>query len=108
MNLHEIRFCMYTELFETIYPINIKKEKGVTVSGVDAFGLGEAVGLEAGDRVMKANGHALRDFLDWQYYTGSEDRVRLEVVKKSGEALEIDVEVSEGEIWGLDFGFFLP
>ena len=26
---------MYTELFETIYPINTKKERGVVVSGVD-------------------------------------------------------------------------
>ena len=45
---------MYTELFETVYPINSKKERGVTVSGVDAFGLGEAIGLAIGDRVMKA------------------------------------------------------
>jgi putative radical SAM enzyme (TIGR03279 family) len=99
---------MYTELFETIYPINIKKEKGVTVSGVDAGGLGEAVGLEPGDRVMRANGHALRDFLDWQYYTGSEDRVRLEVLKATGETVEIAVQVAEGEIWGLDFEYFSP
>jgi putative radical SAM enzyme (TIGR03279 family) len=99
---------VYTELFETVYPINIKKERGVTISGVDAFGLGEEAGLGAGDRVMKVNGHALRDFLDWQYYTGSEDRVRLEVVKASGETLEINVEVSEGEIWGLDFEYFSP
>jgi putative radical SAM enzyme (TIGR03279 family) len=99
---------MYTELFETIYPINIKKEKGVMVSGVDAFGLGEAVGLEAGDRVMKVNGHALRDFLDWQYYTGSEDQVRLEVIKASGDIVDLAVAVAEGEIWGLDFEYFSP
>jgi len=99
---------MYTELFETIYPINTKKEQGVPISGVDAFGLGEEVGLQTGDRVMKVNGHALRDFLDWQYYTGSEDQVRLEVIKASGETLEITVEVNEGEIWGLDFEYFSP
>src|SRR5581483_6075369 len=93
-------FSMYTELFETIYPINIKKERGVVVSGVDAFGLGEAVGLAAGDRVMKVNGHALRDFLDWQYYTGSEDRVQLEVIKAAGEAIEIAVDLREGDVWG--------
>ncbi|MEN3331244.1 MAG: hypothetical protein V7641_609 [Blastocatellia bacterium] len=108
MNLHEIRVCMYTELFETIYPINIKKEKGVVVSGVDAFGLGEEIGLQAGDRVMKVNGQALRDFLDWQYYTGSEDQVRLEVIKASGETIQIDVDIAEGNIWGLDFEYFSP
>src|ERR1044072_1270633 len=99
---------MYTELFETIYPINIKKEKGVVVSGVDAFGLGDEIGIETGDRIMKVNGRDLHDFLDFQFYTGSEDRVVLEVVKKSGERVEINVEVGEGEVWGLDFEYFAP
>ncbi|HEX8183142.1 MAG TPA: DUF512 domain-containing protein [Blastocatellia bacterium] len=99
---------MYTELFETIYPINTKREKGVVVSGVDPFGLGDEIGIEIGDRIMKANGRDLHDFLDFQFYTGSEDRVRLEVVKKSGERIEIDVEVGEGEIWGLDLEYFSP
>jgi putative radical SAM enzyme (TIGR03279 family) len=100
---------MYTELFETIYPINTpKKDKGVLVTAVDAFALGDEVGIQAGDRIMKVNGRELRDFLDFQFYTGSEDRVRLDVVKKSGEAVEIDTEVGEGEIWGLDFEYFAP
>jgi putative radical SAM enzyme (TIGR03279 family) len=100
---------MYTELFETIYPINTpKKARGVVVTSVDSFALGDEVGIEAGDRIMKVNGRELRDFLDFQFYTGGEDRVRLEVVKKSGEAVEIDAEVGEGEIWGLDFEYFAP
>jgi len=33
---------MYTELFETIYPINTpKKDKGAVVTAVDPFGLGD-------------------------------------------------------------------
>jgi putative radical SAM enzyme (TIGR03279 family) len=99
---------MYTELFETIYPINSKKEKGVVVSGVDPFTLGDEIGVRPGDRVMKVNGRDVRDFLDFQFYTGSEDRVRLEIIKESGEPVEIDVEVGEGEIWGLDFEYFSP
>ena len=100
---------MYTELFETIYPINTpKKERGVLVTSVDAFALGDEVGLKPGDRIMKVNGRELRDFLDFQFYTGSEDRVRLDVIKESGEAQQIDVEVGEGEIWGLDFEYFAP
>ena len=100
---------MYTELFETLYPINsLKREKGVVVTAVDPLGLGDHVGIEVGDRVLKVNGRELRDFLDWQYYTGSEDRVGLEIVKKSGEAWRADVEVGEGEIWGLDFEYFSP
>jgi putative radical SAM enzyme (TIGR03279 family) len=100
---------MYTELFETIYPINTPtKEKGIVVTGVDPFALGDEAGIEAGDRIMKINGRDLRDFLDFQFYTGSEDRVRLDIVKKSGEIVTLEVEVGEGEIWGLDFEYFSP
>jgi putative radical SAM enzyme (TIGR03279 family) len=100
---------MYTELFETLYPINTpKKEKGVVVTSVDPFALGQQIGIQTGDRIMKVNGYDLRDFLDFQFYTGSEDCVRLEVVKKSGEDWQVEVEVGEGEIWGLDFEYFAP
>ena len=99
---------MYTELFETIYPINTKKEKGVVVSGVDPFGLGDEIGIEIGDRIMKVNGRDLHDFLDFQFYAGSEDRVHLEIIKKSGEMVEIHKEVGEGEVWGLDLEYFAP
>jgi putative radical SAM enzyme (TIGR03279 family) len=100
---------MYTELFETIYPINTpKKESGVVVTAVDPFTLGDKAGIEAGDRIVKVNGRVLRDFLDFQFYTGSEDRVRLSILKKSGEREEVDVEIDEGEIWGLDFEYFSP
>jgi putative radical SAM enzyme (TIGR03279 family) len=100
---------MYTELFDTLYPINSpRREKGVVVTAVDPFTLGHEVGIEAGDRITKVNGYDIRDFLDFQFYTGSEDRVRLELIKKTGEALEVDVEVGEGEIWGLDFEYFAP
>ena len=100
---------MYTELFETLYPINtLKKEKGVIVTEVDPFALGDEIGVEVGDRIMKANGHDLRDFLDFQFYTGSEDRVRLEIIKTTGESIQLDVAIGEGEIWGLDFEYFAP
>lgn len=100
---------MYTELFETIYPINTpKKDKGVVVTAVDPFGLGDETGIEPGDRIMKVNGRAVGDFIDFQFYTGSEDRVRLNIVKKSSELIELDVEVGEGEVWGLDFEYFAP
>jgi putative radical SAM enzyme (TIGR03279 family) len=100
---------MYTELFETIYPINMpKKESGVVVTAVDPFALGDKAGIEAGDRILKVNGRLLRDFLDFQFYAGSEDRVRLGILKNSGERVEADVEIEEGEIWGLDFEYFSP
>ena len=100
---------MYTELFETIYPINTpKKESGVVVTAVDPFALGDKAGIEAGDRIVKVNGRVLRDFLDFQFFTGSEDHVLLGILKKSGERVEVDVEINEGEIWGVDFEYFSP
>ena len=99
---------MYTELFETIYPINTKKEKGVVVTAADPFALGDHLGIKPGDRIMKVNGHDVHDFLDFQFHTGSEDRVRLDIFKKSGEAASLEAEVGEGEIWGLDFEYFAP
>jgi putative radical SAM enzyme (TIGR03279 family) len=99
---------MYTELFETIYPINTKREKGVVVAAVDRFALGDALGIQPGDRIMKVNDRDVHDFLDFQFYTGSEDRVRLDIIKKSGDAASLETEVGEGEIWGLDFEYFSP
>jgi putative radical SAM enzyme (TIGR03279 family) len=100
---------MYTELFETIYPINmLKRERGVTVSAVDPLALGEEIGIQTGDKIMKVNGKDVRDFLDFQYYTGSEDLVRLDIVKSSGAAVTVEVEIGEGDIWGLDFEYFTP
>ncbi|MFY9555086.1 MAG: DUF512 domain-containing protein [Blastocatellia bacterium] len=100
---------MYTELFETIYPINTpRKEKGVVVTAVDPFALGDRAGIEVGDRLLTVNARELRDFIDFQFYVGSEDRVRLEIKRKSGEIDHIEVTVGEGEIWGLDFEYFAP
>lgn len=100
---------MYTELFDTLYPINTpKKEKGVRVTAVDPFTLGDEVGIEAGDLILKVNGRTVHDFLDFQFYAGSEDNVRLDILKRSGEQWQVDTEVGEGEIWGLDFEYFAP
>jgi putative radical SAM enzyme (TIGR03279 family) len=101
---------MYSELFETLYPINAprKKEPGVLVTGVDPSALGARIGIEVGDRILEVNGHQLRDFLDFQFYAGSEDEVRLEILKKSGQLWQIQVEIGEGEVWGLDLEHFAP
>jgi putative radical SAM enzyme (TIGR03279 family) len=80
----------------------------VVVSGVDAFALGDEVGIEVGDKILKVNQKDIRDFLDFQYYTGSEESVTLEVIKTSGDVVELEVEIGEGEIWGLDFEYFAP
>ena len=100
---------MYTELFETVYPINTPKTgKGVLVTAVDPGALGEEIGIQPGDRITKVNGRGISDFLDFQFQTGSEDLVNLEILKADGSQIKVDVEVGEGEIWGLDFEYFAP
>ncbi len=100
---------MYTELFETVYPINSSnREKGALVTAVDPLGLGDLNGIEPGDRITKVNGSGVRDFLDFQFYTGSEDLVKLEIARQSGETRTLAVEIPEGRIWGLDFEYFSP
>jgi putative radical SAM enzyme (TIGR03279 family) len=100
---------MYTELFETIYPINIsKRERGVLVTSVDPFGIGDEIGIQPGDRITKVNDKLIGDFLDFQFYSGSEDIVRLEIRKQSGETFDLEAELSDGDVWGLDFEYFAP
>src|SRR5262249_38356174 len=100
---------MYTELFETLYPINTpRKPGGVVVTAVGPLSLGERAGLRPGDRIVSVNGSPVHDFLDFQFYTGSEDRVALEIVKAGGESSGVDVKVGEAERWGLDFEYFAP
>jgi putative radical SAM enzyme (TIGR03279 family) len=100
---------MYTELFETFYPINTpKKASGVVVTAVDPFSLGERAGIGSGDRIVKVNGRFIHDFLDFQFYTSSEDKVALEIIRSGGEHSHVNIEVGEGETWGIDFEYFAP
>lgn len=100
---------MYSDQFDTIYPIaQLKRKRGVEITAVDAGALGHELGLEIGDRILAINGRRLRDYIDFQFYSGSEEELVLEVEKKSGDRWELEVEIGEGEIWGLDFETFMP
>lgn len=100
---------MYSLQFESVYPIaQLKRRKGVTVTAVDEGGIGEAIGLVPGDRVTVINDKKVRDYLDFQFYTGGEDYVEIEVIRASGKTDCFSIEVDEGEIWGLDFEQFAP
>ena len=100
---------MYSDQFDTLYPLSkLKHRKGVEIIAVDKGGLGDELGLNIGDKVLSINGRKLRDYIDFQFYTGSEEELVLEIEKASGEPWKLDVEIGEGEIWGLDFENFTP
>lgn len=100
---------MYSDQFDSLYPIEkLRRKRGVEVTAVDEGGLGYDLGLEVGDRILAVNGRKLRDYIDFQFFTGSEEELKLQVEKPSGEHWELDVDIDEGEIWGLDFENFMP
>jgi putative radical SAM enzyme (TIGR03279 family) len=100
---------MYSDQFDSLYPIEkLKRKRGIEVTAVDDGGLGYELGLEVGDRILTINGRKLRDYIDFQFFTGSEDELKLEIEKISGERWDLDVDIEEGEIWGLDFETFMP
>ena len=84
------------------------RRRGVTITGVEPGTLGAELELEAGDRVVKVNGRAVRDYLDFRFQTGGETELTIEVLKKSGEEWELEVERDEGEDFGLQFENIVP
>src|ERR687884_1445293 len=84
------------------------RRRGVLIADVAPGGLAAELELEAGDRVIKVNGRAVRDYLDFRFLTGGETELVMEVRKKSGEEWEIEIERGEGEDFGLGFEQIVP
>lgn len=63
--------------------------------------LAEEIGIEPGDRIVKVNGHPLRDILDFQFYA-SDEEVILEI-ERGGELHQCEVERDFEEPWGITF-----
>ncbi len=74
---------------------------GGLIESLDAGGLGRAVGLRAGDRLVAINGHLLRDIVDVQFY-GAEEELDL-LVERDGQRLPINVERGYDQELGLTF-----
>jgi putative radical SAM enzyme (TIGR03279 family) len=84
------------------------RRRGVEVSDVAPESLAAELELEAGDRIIRVNGHAVRDYLDFRFQTGGETELTLEVLKRNGEEWELEIERGEGEDFGLQFENIVP
>ncbi|HKP48074.1 MAG TPA: DUF512 domain-containing protein [Pyrinomonadaceae bacterium] len=84
------------------------RRRGVRIEGVSADSLGNELELETGDRIIKVNGRATRDYLDFRFQTAGETELSIEVRKASGEDWELQVERSEDEDFGLSFEQIVP
>src|ERR1043165_9040271 len=84
------------------------RRRGVPIPEVAPGTLGAELELEPGDRVVRVNGRAVRDYLDFRFHTGGETELTLEVLKRGGEEWEIEVERGEGEDFGLQFENIVP
>ena len=77
--------------------------KGLLVENVQPGSIAEELEVEAGDRLLAVNGRALRDIIDYSYYTASDDELLLEIEKPDGELWELELQRQAGEPLGLTF-----
>ena len=84
------------------------RRRGVTITEVAPESLGAELELEPGDRVVRVNGRVVRDYLDFRFHTGGETELTLDVLKKTGEEWEVEIERGEGEDFGLSFENIAP
>lgn len=77
------------------------RNRGGRISAVADGSVGEEIGLEPGDLLVSINGHALRDVIDYQFYSAEEDL--LLVVERAGRRHRLEVERDYDEDLGLSF-----
>ncbi|HEY6122500.1 MAG TPA: DUF512 domain-containing protein, partial [Pyrinomonadaceae bacterium] len=84
------------------------RRRGVEIAEVTPASIGAELDLEAGDRIIKVNGRAVRDYLDFRFHVAGETELAFQVRKRSGEDWELQIERDEGEDFGLSFEQIVP
>jgi putative radical SAM enzyme (TIGR03279 family) len=84
------------------------RRRGITITDVAPDSIGAELDLESGDRVMRVNGHVVRDYLDFRYQTAGETEMVIDVRKSSGDDWELNIERDEAEDLGLSFEQIVP
>lgn len=84
------------------------RRPGVLIAEITPQSLAEELELASGDRIVRVNGRAVRDYLDFRFQTAGETELTLQVKKSSGETWELEIERDEGEDFGLEFEQIAP
>ena len=88
--------------------VNQIRRRGVTITDVADGSIGAELELEPGDRIIRVNGHVVRDYLDFRYQSSGETDLVVDVRKQTGEDWELNIERDEGEEFGLSFEQIVP
>src|SRR5947207_783827 len=88
--------------------VNQIRRRGVTITDVAAGSIGAELDLEPGDRIIRVNGHVVRDYLDFRFQSSGETDLVVDIRKQSGEDWELNIERDEGEDFGLTFEQIVP
>ncbi len=75
------------------------------ITGVRRRSAAERAGIRAGETLLSVNGKAIRDVLDYQFYTY--DSILTLELERGGEKRELSLRKDEGEELGLDFESYL-
>ena len=76
----------------------------VKIDGVRGGSPAARRGIQAGDSLLKINGHEIRDGLDYRFFTTDD---RLQMAFRSGDGARVRVITVEGEDPGLEFATYL-
>ena len=77
-------------------------QAGALISYVEPYSPADDAGFYPGCIVTAVDGHALRDIIDWRWYSDS-DEICVSYVDGEGDAGEVELMREEGEPWGFDF-----
>ena len=84
------------------------RRPGVIITEVAPDSLAEELELAPNDRIVRVNGRAVRDYLDFRFQTAGETELTLKVKKANGETWDIELDRDEGEDFGLMFEQIVP
>lgn len=84
------------------------RRPGVLITEVAPGSLAEELELAPDDRIVRVNGRAVRDYLDFRFQTAGETELELQVKKPNGETWALEIEREEGEDFGLTFEQIVP